>query len=85
MFFTCIDLAKIDKMYQYSLQWFLDLFIESLGSAPISRIILERIENLKAHFMYLIFCNVCGSTFEKDKVMIAILILARVFNLEFVI
>ena len=57
-------------MYQYSLQWFIDLFIESLDNAAKTEIIEQRLENIKAHFMHSIFCNISRSIYDKDKVMI---------------
>lgn len=82
LFFTCINLSKVDSMYQYSLQWFIELFIDSLDNAAKSEIILERLENIKKHFMYSVFCNICRSIFDKDKVcafFLNIRIVARLF------
>jgi dynein heavy chain len=68
LFFACINLSKIESMYQYSLQWFIDLFIESIDFAPKNEIIKERIKNIRSHFMYSIFCNISRSIYDKDKV-----------------
>eukprot|EP00795_Rhopilema_esculentum_P000293 gene293-9945_t len=52
LFFTISDLANIDPMYQYSLNWFINLFLQSIeGSAP-SDALVERIVNLNDHFTY---------------------------------
>lgn len=34
LFFTIVDLAVIDPMYQYSLQWFASLFASSIDNSP---------------------------------------------------
>ena len=39
LFFTIADLANIDPMYQYSLSWFINLFINSIDNS-------EQAENL---------------------------------------
>ena len=36
LFFTIVDLAAIDPMYQYSLQWFSSLFCSSVDNSPKS-------------------------------------------------
>lgn len=36
LFFTIVDLAVIDPMYQYSLQWFANLFGASVDNSPKS-------------------------------------------------
>lgn len=34
LFFCVSDLANIDPMYQYSLEWFTNIFLTSIQSAP---------------------------------------------------
>jgi len=43
LFFCISDLANIDPMYQYSLPWFVDLFIKSIQRADESDEVLERL------------------------------------------
>ncbi|CAK9804539.1 Dynein axonemal heavy chain 1 [Anthophora plagiata] len=78
LFFCLSDLQYIDTMYQYSLEWFVEIFNNSILATEKSGDIQRRVQNINQNFTFSLFSNVCRSLFEKHKLHFAFLVCARI-------
>jgi dynein heavy chain len=80
LFFCIADMAKVDSMYQYSLPWFTNLFINGIANADNSPEMEQRLENLNTYFTYLMYKNVCRSLFERHKLLFSFLLAIKILQ-----
>lgn len=80
LFFCISDLALVDPMYQYSLPWFIHLFIRATESAAQAPQIEQRIINLNDFFTYSLYINVCRSLFEMHKLMFSLMLCIKILQ-----
>jgi dynein heavy chain len=80
LYFCIADLGTVDPMYQYSLQWFRNLFIQAIRLASPSDDITVRIENLNSYFTYYVYTNICRSLFEWHKLFFCLLLSIRILQ-----
>ena len=78
LFFCVSDLSNVDPMYQYSLDWYVNIFVNAIANAERAEIIEERIENINKYMTFSLYCNVCRSLFERHKLMFAFLVCVRI-------
>lgn len=74
LFFCISELANIEPMYQYSLSWFIALYLQSISRSAPSEDLRTRIRNILEDFTMNIYNNVCRSLFEKDKLLFSLLL-----------
>lgn len=74
LFFIIKDLALIDNMYQYSLQYIEKILKISMDQAEKDNDLDKRLANLIEGITKDVFRNVTRGLFEKDKILFAFLI-----------
>jgi dynein heavy chain len=81
LYFLVSDLAAIDHMYQFSLGWFLNLFINAISEAENThRNIEARVKQMSENVTYAIYSHVSGSIYEKHKLLFSFLLCCRVLG-----
>jgi len=78
LFFCIADLAMVDPMYQYSLNWFKQLFVDGIRKTPPSDDLDTRIISLNDFITYLLYTNICRSIFETHKLMFSFLLAVKI-------
>ena len=87
LYFCIADLVQIEPTYQYALRWYSQLFITSIRksdkpdrSLPDKEGLHIRIQNINQHFMYALYCNICRSLLEKDKLLFSFALTTRLMQ-----
>jgi len=80
LYFIVADLGLIDPMYQYSLEFFVDMFQSRLKDSEACEDVSKRISILISDFTQHIYKNICRGLFEDHKLLLAFMIGNRVLR-----
>jgi len=80
VYFVVADLANIDPMYQYSLQFFSNLFKFRLQQSGKSEVVNTRIDNILNDFTKFVYVKICGGLFEDHKMLFSFMFAAQILR-----
>ncbi|KXS19215.1 hypothetical protein M427DRAFT_507867 [Gonapodya prolifera JEL478] len=71
LYFVLVDMASIDNMYQFSIDWYVDMFERSINKSKKSEDILERLKSLNDYHTYSIYRNASRSLFQTHRFLLS--------------
>uniref|UniRef100_H2ZI85 AAA+ ATPase domain-containing protein n=1 Tax=Ciona savignyi TaxID=51511 RepID=H2ZI85_CIOSA len=80
LFFVLNDMGRIDPMYQFSLDSFIDLFNQSIDKSQKSPKLENRINNLNEYHTYAVYRYTCRGLFEMHKMLFSFQMCAKILE-----
>jgi len=80
LYFVLNDLSKIDRMYQFSLDAYVELFRLSMQQAPKPTQVSERVRLLNDHHTYAVYKYTARALFERHKLLMSLQMCVRVLQ-----
>lgn len=62
-------MGRIDPMYQFALDAYIFLFVQSIDKSPKNPQLAERISALNDYHTYAVYRNTCRALFERHKLL----------------
>nr|XP_020476144.1 LOW QUALITY PROTEIN: dynein heavy chain 2, axonemal [Monopterus albus] len=78
LFFILNDMGRIDSMYQFSLDAYINLFSLSIDNSKRSHKLEERITSLNDYHTYAVYRYMCRGLFEVHKLLFSFQICAKI-------
>uniref|UniRef100_A0A8D0HGT5 Dynein axonemal heavy chain 2 n=1 Tax=Sphenodon punctatus TaxID=8508 RepID=A0A8D0HGT5_SPHPU len=82
LFFVLNDMGKIDPMYQFSLDAYIDLFNLSINKSQRSAKLEERIRYLNEYHTYAVYRYTCRGLFECHKLLFSFQMCAKMLEMS---
>jgi len=80
LYFLLSDLARVDPMYQFSLDAYVGLFNLSLDKSAKSDDLQERLKALNDHHTFFVYRSTCRALFEMHKLLFSFQICSKVLQ-----
>jgi len=80
LYFLLSDLARVDPMYQFSLDAYVGLFNLSLDKSTKSDDLQERIKSLNDYHTYFVYRSTCRALFEMHKLLFSFQICSKILQ-----
>ena len=80
LFFVMTDLGRIDPMYQFSLEAYIELFILSIEKSQKGFKPEERIQYLNDYHTYAVYRYTCRGLFERHKLLFSFQMCAKILE-----
>ncbi|EGR32288.1 hypothetical protein IMG5_089580 [Ichthyophthirius multifiliis] len=80
MYFVVLDLALIETTYQWSLEFYINIFLKAIQSLVPGK--NQRCLNIINQFQILMYESICTSLFEKDKLIFSLLMCIKIMEIE---
>ncbi|KAL4494234.1 hypothetical protein ABPG73_018753, partial [Tetrahymena malaccensis] len=83
LYFVVLDLALIEPTYQWSLEFYIELFLKGIKTAAPAKDNKEnRSKNIINQFQILLYESICRSLLEKDKLIFSFLMCMKILEIE---
>ncbi|XP_054274165.1 dynein axonemal heavy chain 2 [Macrosteles quadrilineatus] len=82
LFFVLTDMARIDPMYQFSLDSYINIFLMSIDKSKKTEVLEDRIINLNEYHTYAVYRNTCRGLFENHKLLFSFHMCIRILDAD---